>query len=95
MDFEKYPFDKHECKQFFGSTGYGVAKMVFEGTHSYDSHRQRPLQHMVSYIFKLYIPTGKLIFTWSQVNPNDIIYCLFVLKSFFVNNLMTTKVKQS
>jgi hypothetical protein len=35
MDFEKYPFDKHECKQFFGSTGYGVAKMVFEGTHSY------------------------------------------------------------
>jgi hypothetical protein len=36
-------------------------------------------------------PTGKLIFSWSQVNPNDIICCPFVLKSCFVNNLMATR----
>jgi hypothetical protein len=32
--------------------------------------------------YRFYTPTGKLIFTWSQVNPNYIICCLFVLKYF-------------
>jgi hypothetical protein len=43
-------------------------------------------------LFHLYShPTGKLIFTWSQVNPNDPIWYHFVLKYFFVNNLMTIR----
>ncbi len=48
MDFCNYPFDKHVCKQIFGSAGYGSKMMVFNGSFQFNPQNQRPLQYKVA-----------------------------------------------
>ena len=61
FNFEKYPFDRQECKVIMGSYQYYASEMRFSGSITYKDKIQRPLQYNIKNVKKM--------------GPNDSIVC--------------------
>ena len=66
--FERYPFDRQECKILMGSFAYPLHQMAFRGDTKVEEGLQRPLRHEVKI---LELEESDRIFQWQESDDSE------------------------